>query len=76
MLMSNIIVRICERCGEKQWQDGKSGMLKIRKPHPMVKVIFTKFWNGNSSGYDYTEEQIHLCPKCAAEFEDWLKEKH
>ena len=61
---------VCDRCGKKIVYRGATSQIRRAKS----KIKFTQLWNGNPSGYEYSENYIELCAYCTAVFKDWMRE--
>ena len=57
---------ICDRCGKTVPQPPSWGAIDIREVHYHITKSMKQY-----SPFTWTD--VDLCPKCMAEFDDWLK---
>lgn len=66
----NIQYRICDRCGKEMKYIGWTSIL--RKPKRMQ---WTRYFNGNPSGYEYCKREIELCADCTKALEKFMRSR-
>ena len=72
--MAVITQRICDRCGKPIKYDGWTARFKnIFKRDKTIRI--TKLLNGNSGGYNYTDDYCELCVDCTRKLEDFMNQK-
>lgn len=69
--MATITRHVCDRCEKDLSYHGKTSI--IRKKPQKFKIVY--LWNGNPSGYDYTEQVAELCPDCTEKLQNFLDNK-
>jgi len=70
--MATITQEVCDRCGKPLKYTGWTAVIRnIIKKSKRIKI--TKLFNGNPSGYDYTERTFHLCARCTEELKNFLR---
>ena len=73
--MATVTEVICDRCGKPLKYIGWTANLRnVFKRGKTVKI--TKFYNGNSDGYSYSESQYELCADCTKELKVFLDGKN
>ena len=69
--MAVVNYSVCDRCGEKIEYKGKT--IKIfKRPVRTSKFKFLSIFNGNPSGYDYSEQYVELCGNCTRKLDIFL----
>ena len=69
--MATINYKICDRCGEEMEYKGKTTKI-FKRPVRTSKFKFLSIFNGNPTGYDYSEQYVELCKKCTEELDIFL----
>ena len=60
----------CDRCGTRIEYTGWTSFLYGLQPK---KIKWRKIFNGNPSGYDYSDQRIELCAACTELLKSWLE---
>ena len=63
---------ICDRCGKEIVYCGWTTKIKEKRKRPR-KFYILKLFNGNPSGYNYSEYDCELCAACSHELKKFLK---
>lgn len=72
--MAEVRYRICDRCGRKiEYKGWVAKLFGMIKEHNQFKIY--QSYNGNPSGYDYTERHVELCDKCTEQLKHFLDGK-
>lgn len=69
--MATLTQKICDRCGQPmEYKDWTGLLINVFKRGKSIKVL--KLYNGNPSGYDYSESCYELCSDCTRKLENFL----
>lgn len=69
--MARIYYKVCDKCGKEINYDGKTSKLFKRISIPIGFRLLSIF-NGNQTGYDYSEKYVELCKYCSAQLDKFL----
>lgn len=69
--MSRVTKTVCDRCGEEIIYQGWTAKFPFSRKRPF-RLKLLKLYNGNPSGYDYSESEYELCNKCTFELNLFL----
>lgn len=72
--MATIKQIICDRCGEPMEYVGWTTTFKnVLKRGKSIRIV--KIYNGNQSGYEYSDLGYELCKECTEKLEKFLLNK-
>ena len=64
---------LCDRCNKPMTYTGWVAIIKYPKIKKAVRWKITEIFNGNPSGYDYSDLNTELCADCTKQLKEWLK---
>lgn len=69
--MATVYYKICDRCGKEMKYKGKTTKI-FKKPSKTHEFKILTIFNGNQTGYDYSEQYVELCKDCTIKLDDFL----
>ena len=69
--MATVYYETCDKCGKKMEYKGKTTKIFKRFSEPYPFKILSIF-NGNPTGYDYSNKYVELCKECTKELDAFL----
>lgn len=69
--MAIVTRHLCDRCKNDFSYRGKTS----RTRRGIKKFKITYLWDGNPSGYDYSEAYVELCADCTQRLQAFLENK-
>lgn len=69
--MATINYEVCDRCGKEMEYKGKTTKI-FKRPVRTSKFKFLSIFNGNPTGYDYSEQYVELCSNCTRKLNVFL----
>lgn len=71
--MAAIYYEVCDRCHKEIKYNGRTAKI-FKRPARTSKFKILSVFNGNPTGYDYSERYVELCKECTERLDMFLSE--